>query len=158
MVQIEGLGHLLAEHPFFRDMPPDVRGIVVGCCSNAHWRPGEFLFKEGGTADHFYLIRQGTVAVEVHAPGRPGGVVVENIGEGEIIGWSWLVPPYRWTFDARAVEQVRAIAIDGGCLRRKIDENHELGFHLYQRFIPVMGRRIAEARLRIVELTTEAVE
>lgn len=157
MVQIEGLGRLLAEHPFFRDMPADIRDVVVGCCSNVHWRPGEFLFKEGGKADHFYLIRQGEVAVEVHAPGRPG-VVVENIGEGEIIGWSWLVPPYVWTFDARAADQVRAIAIDGACLRRKLEENHELGYELYRRFIPVMGRRIAEARLRIVELTTEPGE
>lgn len=154
MVHIEGLGRLLAEHPFFQDMPDEVREVVVGCCSNVHWRPGEFLFQEGGPSDHFYLIRQGTVAVELHVPGRPS-VVVENIGEGEIIGWSWLVPPFRWSFDARAVEQVRAIAIDGACLRRKIAENHELGFHLYQRFIPVMGRRIAESRLRIVELTTE---
>ena len=157
MVQVEGLGRLLAEHPFFQDMPPDVRDVVVGCCANAHWRPGEFLFKEGGKADHFYLIRQGVVAVEVHAPGRPG-VVVENIGEGDIIGWSWLVPPYLWTFDARAVDQVRAITIDGACLRRKIEENHELGYHLYKRFIPVMGRRIAEARLRIVDLTTDGAD
>ncbi len=157
MVQIEGLGRLLAEHPFFRDMPPDVRDVVVGCCANAHWRPGEFLFQEGGKADHFYLIRQGSVAVEVHAPGRPG-VVVENIGEGDIIGWSWLVPPYVWTFDARAIDQVRAITIDGACLRGKIDANHELGYHLYKRFIPVMGRRIAEARLRIVDLATDGAD
>lgn len=154
MVAIEGLGRLLAEHPFFKDMQPDVRDIVVGCCANAHYRPGEFLFKEGGQADHFYLIREGGVAVEVHAPGRPG-VVVENIGEGDIIGWSWLVEPYRWTFDARAIEQVRAITIDGACLRRKIEANHELGYELYRRFIPIMGRRISEARLRIVELTVD---
>ncbi|HYH37909.1 MAG TPA: cyclic nucleotide-binding domain-containing protein [Azospirillum sp.] len=156
MVAIEGLGRLLAEHPFFRDMSPEVRDIVVGCCTNAHYRPGEYLFKEGGKADHFYLIRQGSVAVEVHAPGRPA-VVVENIGEGDIIGWSWLVPPYVWTFDARAIEQVRAITIDGACLRNKLEANHELGYQLYQRFIPIMGRRISEARLRIVELTTDAV-
>lgn len=158
MVQIEGLGHLLAEHPFFKDMPDDVREIVVGCCANAHYRPGEFMFKEGGPADHFYLIRQGSVAVEVHAPGRLDGVVVENITEGDIIGWSWLVPPYRWTFDARAVDQVRAITIDAACLRRKIESNHELGYEMYKRFIPVMGRRIAEARLRIVELTTDPAD
>lgn len=154
MVAIEGLGRLLAEHPFFTDMQPDIRDIVVGCCANAHYRPGEFLFKEGGKADHFYLIRQGTVGVEVHVPGRPG-VVVETIGEGDIIGWSWLVPPYTWSFDARAMDQVRAITIDGACLRTKLEANHELGYELYKRFIPIMGRRIAEARLRIVELTTE---
>ncbi|MCW2247909.1 CRP-like cAMP-binding protein [Azospirillum fermentarium] len=154
MVAIEGLGRLLAEHPFFQDMKPDVRDIVVGCCANAHYRPGEFLFKEGGKADHFYLIRQGTVGVEVHVPGRPG-VVVETIGEGDIIGWSWLVPPYVWSFDARAMDQVRAITIDGACLRPKLEANHELGYEMYKRFIPIMGRRIGEARLRIVELTTE---
>ncbi len=157
MVQIEGLGRLLAEHPFFRDMPDEVREIVVGCCANAHYRPGERLFQEGGGADHFYLIRQGSVAVEVHVPGRPS-TVVENITEGDIIGWSWLVPPYKWTFDARAMDQVRAITIDAACLRRKIENNHELGYEMYKRFIPIMGRRIAEARLRIVELTTEAAD
>jgi CRP/FNR family cyclic AMP-dependent transcriptional regulator len=157
MVAIEGLGRLLAEHPFFHDMQPDIREIVVGCCANAHYRPGEYLFKEGGRADHFFLIRQGSVAVEVHAPGREG-VVVETIGEGDIIGWSWLVAPYAWTFDARANEQVRAVTIDGACLRRKIADNHELGYEMYKRFIPIMGRRIAEARLRIVELATEPSE
>jgi CRP/FNR family transcriptional regulator, cyclic AMP receptor protein len=157
MVAIEGLGRLLAEHPFFHDMQPDIREIVVGCCANAHYRPGEYMFKEGTRADHFFLIRQGSVAVEVHAPGREG-VVVETIGEGDIIGWSWLVPPYVWTFDARANEQVRAVTIDGACLRRKIADNHELGYEMYKRFIPIMGRRIAEARLRIVELATEPSE
>jgi CRP-like cAMP-binding protein len=154
MVQIEGLGPTLAQHPFFAGMDPGALETVVGCCANAVFRPGHYIFREGGAADHFYLIRDGIIALEIHVPGRDA-VVVEKLGSGEIFGWSWLVSPYMWTSDARAADNVRLIAIDGACLRRKMEADRVLGYELYKRFVPIMARRLASNHSRIVELATE---
>ena len=80
---------------------------------------GQYLFHEGESADQFYLLRHGRVALELRDPAR-GAVTLQTLREGEVFGLSWLVPPYRWTYDARAIDLVRAIAIDAACLRRKM--------------------------------------
>ncbi|HEY0184701.1 MAG TPA: cyclic nucleotide-binding domain-containing protein [Rhodopila sp.] len=154
MVEIVGLEDILANHPFAHDLPPDVLRTITGCCSNAVYHPGEYIFREGEPADHFFLIRHGLVALEIHVPqGSP--IVVETLETGDIFGWSWLVPPYVWTNDARASEQVRLLKLDGACLRGKMESDRALGYEIYKRFLPVMARRLATTRLRIVELATE---
>ncbi len=154
MVQMVGLQDILAHHPFAEDLPPDMLATISGCCSNAVYHPGDYIFREGEPADHFFLIRQGMVALEIHLPqGSP--IVVETLESGDIFGWSWLVSPYRWTNDARASEQVRLVKLDGACLRGKMESDHSLGYEIYKRFVPIMARRLATTRLRIVELATE---
>lgn len=154
MVQVENLGPLLAQHPFFADMDPDALAIVVGCCANHVFKPGTFLYRQNTAADRFFLIRSGMVSLEFFVPGRES-VALETIEAGEIIGWSWLVPPYQWSNDARALETVRAISVDGACLRRKIENDRVLGYEIYKRFVPIMARRLMSDRLRILELATE---
>ena len=83
-------------------------------------------FQEGKEANTRYLIREGKVALEVVAPGH-GSLTIETLGGGDMLGWSWLIPPYRSRFDARAVEMTRAIALDGKCLRAKCEEVSILG-------------------------------
>ena len=151
MVEIEGLGPLLAEHPFFAGMDPSALDTVVSCCANAVYRPGSYIFREDGAADHFYLIRSGAVALEVHIPGRQA-VVVETLQSGEILGWSWLIPPHTWSSDARAAETAQVIVIDGACLRRKMEADRVLGYEIYKRFLPILARRLAAHRRRVVEL------
>lgn len=153
-MQIEGLGKLLAEHPFFMDMSDRTREIVVGCAANEVFKAGAIIFREGGPADKFYLVRNGAVAIEVHAPGHDP-IIVESLHDGDILGWSWLIPPYTWSFDARANELTRVISLDAKCLRAKCEADPHLGYELYRRFIPVMARRIAETRHRLVETVTE---
>lgn len=156
MVQIEGLGPLLATHPFFADIDKTALETIVGCCANEVFRTGSYLFRQGEAADKFYLLREGLVTLEAYVPGRPP-IAIESIEAGEIIGWSWLVAPYKWSLDARASGTARTISVDGACLRGKIEADRVLGYELYKRFLPVMARRLATNRERMVELATEPV-
>jgi CRP-like cAMP-binding protein len=154
MVENSGLESILADHPFAKDMPPQVLSTISGCCSNAVYHPGDYIFREDEPADHFFLIRHGLVALEIHVPQGPP-IVVETLETGDIFGWSWLLPPYRWSSDARASEQVRLLKLDGVCLRGKMESDHLLGYEIYRRFLPIMARRLSTTRLRIVELVIE---
>ena len=124
---IETLERVLKEHPFLCDLNPEHIETLVGCASNRRFAGGEYLSREGEKADEFFLIRAGQVALETYVPQR-GGLRLETLHEGDVLGWSWLVEPYRWHFDARAVSQVRALALDGKCLRQKCETDHELGY------------------------------
>jgi CRP-like cAMP-binding protein len=112
---------------------------------------GEVIFREGEEANKFYLIRQGKVAVEMFAPSR-GPIILQTLGEGEVLGWSWLVAPYRWRFDGRAVELTRAIALDGECLRGKCEEDHNLGYELMKRVSLVMEKLVQATRLQLADV------
>ncbi|MFN0086655.1 MAG: cyclic nucleotide-binding domain-containing protein [Blastocatellia bacterium] len=142
---------ILAEHPFFHGLPADDIQLLAGCASNAVFKAGEMICREGDEADQFYLIRQGKGALEIHVPER-GQVVLQTIGAGEILGWSWLIPPYRWRFDARAVELVRAIALDGKCLRGKCEANPRLGYELLKRVAGVFAERLLATRLQLLDV------
>jgi CRP-like cAMP-binding protein len=109
------------------------------------------LFREGDPADAFYVVRRGRVALELFVPNR-GALTVETIEPGEVVGWSWLFPPHRWHFDGRAAEPVRAIAVDGACLRGKCDADPALGYDLIGRFSQVMLERLQATRLRLADL------
>ena len=148
MKTLEGI---LAKHPFFSRLEPRYHQLVVGCASNVRFNAGEFLFHEGGEANTFYLIREGKVALEVVAPGH-GSLTIETLGGGEMLGWSWLIPPYRWRFDARAVEGTRAIALDGKCLRAKCEEDHELGYELVKEVASTLGQRLDATRFRLLDI------
>ncbi len=142
---------LIQEHPFFAGLDAAFLDTLTGCASNTHFAPGEYLFHEGGPADHFYLLRSGRVRLETVVPGR-APVVLETIQTGEVIGWSWLFPPYLWQFDAVAAEAVRATAFDGKCLRGKCQENHDLGYELAMRSAQIMMQRLQATRLQLLDV------
>jgi len=148
---METLEPVLAEHPFFQALAPEDLHVLAGCAMNVRFETGQQLFREGAEANEFYLIRHGKVALEVVVPGR-SSVTIQTLGPGEILGWSWLVPPYRWRFDARAVELVRAIALDGKCLRAKCEADPRLGFELLKRFAQVIIERLQATRLQLLDI------
>ena len=145
------LAEYLPEHPFFAGLDDATMELIVGCAKNVHVSPGELLFRTGEPADTFYAIRSGRVALEVHEP-RRGSVRIATPSEGEVVGWSWLVPPYRWMFDARVVTSLSAVAIDGACLRGKCAQDPVLGYALMQRVAQVMYQRLQEARVLLLDL------
>ena len=122
----------------------------MGCATNVRFALGSFLFHTGEEANQFFLIREGAVALEATAPGKPL-LVVQTLGAGEILGWSWLVPPYHWMFDARALEPTRAIALDGKCLRGKCEADHDLGYDLLKRTAHILWERLEAARLQLLD-------
>jgi CRP/FNR family cyclic AMP-dependent transcriptional regulator len=148
---METLEPLLRDHPFFHGLDPEYFDLLVGCATNVRFAEGSFLFGEGEPADRFFLIRHGKVAVEIAAPGR-GPVVVQTVGEGDLVGFSWLFEPHRWKFDARAVEPTTALSLDGICLRGKCEEDSRLGFDLMQRFARVVVQRLQATRLQLLDL------
>lgn len=150
MVQIAGLDRLIKEHPFFEGMDPAACETIAGCAANERFNAGEYIFREGKPANKFYIIRHGSVALEIHVPGRDP-IVVDTLQSGDILGWSWLLPPYKWVYDARAVELTRLISLDAQCLRGKYESDHTLARELFSRFIPVMAKRLAASRHRMVE-------
>jgi CRP/FNR family transcriptional regulator, cyclic AMP receptor protein len=148
---MDTLKSLVAEHPFTRGLDGRYVELLEGCASNAVFKTGEFIFRDGGEADQFYLIRHGKAALEVYAAER-GSIPIMTVGAGEVLGWSWLFPPYRWQFDARAVELTRAIGLDGKCLRQKCDQDHELGYELMKRVVQVVEQRLQAARLQLLNI------
>lgn len=152
---MEDLGRIIWEHPFCRGLEPNYLALLTSCASNVRFERGFYLFREQGEASEFYLIRGGKVDLEVLAPPRPS-LRVETVQAGELLGWSWLVPPYRWRFSALAVEPVSAIAVNGRCLRVKCEKDARLGYELLRRTVEIMGQRFEAARFRLVDLYSAA--
>ncbi len=150
-METQTLEKIIAGHPYFADLESDYTSLLVGCASNVRFEPGRYLWREGEEANQFYLIREGRVAIEMVPPHRKA-IVVETIGEGEILGWSWLLPPYTWRFHARAVETTRAIALDGKCLRQKCEQNHDLGYELLKRFAQIINHRLDATRMQLLDV------
>ena len=148
---METLERILAQHQFFTDLGPEYLQLVTGCASNVRVEQDAFIFREGEEANQFYLIREGRVALQVFSPDR-GHITVETLGEGDILGWSWLIPPYNWHFDAKALDLTRAIALDGKCLRRKCEEDHHLGYEILKRFAHIIEQRLESTRLQLLDL------
>ncbi len=142
---------ILGEHPFFKDLPGPYLDTVVGCVANVVFQPGEFVFREGSAADRFYVVREGRVAVEVFVP-NTGPVTLETEEGGEVLGWSWLFPPYQSMFDARALNAVRALSVDGACLRTKCEKDTSLGYELMKRFTLLVVSRLQAMRMQLLDL------
>jgi signal-transduction protein with cAMP-binding, CBS, and nucleotidyltransferase domain len=129
---MEGLERILSEHPFFETFPKAHRELLAGCAKNHRFNAGQFLFHEGDAANEFFLIRHGKIALEIVAPGREP-IVFETLQDGDIVGASWLVPPYRWMFD-------------------KCEADHHLGYEMMKRFLPILVGRLHATRLQILDV------
>ena len=116
---METIEAVLRDVPLFEGLTPAQLEVIAGCGSNVQFREGELLFKDRDPAESFYVLRHGSVALETFVPAR-GAVVIETIEAGEVVGWSWLFPPYQWHFDARAVSLVRATSFDGVVPARQV--------------------------------------
>jgi len=141
----------LPDHPFFEGLDAQTLALVAGCATNVSVAAGQYLCREGDPADRFFVVRRGRVAIEVHGPAS-GTLVLDTADEGDVVGWSWLVPPYRSTFDARAAEATGVVAFDGACLRGKCEQDPRLGYELMQRVSKVMNGRLVAAQVRLLDL------
>ena len=151
---MRGLETILARHPFFSELPQDVTDILAGCARNERYAEGQVVAQEGQPAERFYLVRHGSVAVELRPPGREP-LVVEIAGEGEVLGWAAFVAPYRWMFDVRARELTRLISLDSACLRDKFDNDPQLGYRVHRQIVRVMAKQLDAARLQMLNLYAE---
>lgn len=141
----------LTAHRFFAGMEPAHLELLTGCARNVVIAAGSSIIREGTDAGTFWAIRTGRIALGVSAPGS-GMVTIDTLHAGDVLGWAWLFPPYRWHFDADAIDDVHAVVFDAVCLRGKCATDPALGFDLAQRVAAILGDRLNAARLRILDL------
>jgi CRP-like cAMP-binding protein len=142
---------LLSEIPALTGLEAGQLELMAGCATNRVFGVGDRLLCEGDPADEFFVIRHGDVALETFVPHR-GALTIETLHDGDLVGWSWLVPPYRTSFDARALTPTRAVGFDGACLRAKFEGDHDLGYALMTRVTTVIVERLQATRLRLLDL------
>ena len=152
---MQTIGELLGELPGFRDLPAAHRETISGCGVNAVFEAGQYLMREGEQANEFYVLRRGSVALETFVPQR-GAVMLQTLHDGDVLGWSWLLAPYRTAFDARALETVPVIEFDGACLRGKCDSDPALGYDLLKLFAGVVVQRLQHTRMQLLNLYDKA--
>jgi CRP-like cAMP-binding protein len=141
----------IASHKFLSGLSEQHRMLLASGARYFTAAPGELLAREGETAKTFYLIQAGHVVVSLHTPER-GVVPVQTVGPGEIVGWSWLVPPHHWQFDCRAADKVEGLAFDAERLRQKCEQDHELGYQLLKRLVAVIANRLAATRVQLLDI------
>ena len=142
-MKVTTLEPILKEHPFFAE-------LISGCARNVRFESGALIARQGDAADAFYLIREGRVAVAFPSPQRE--MTIQTLSAGDLLGWSWLMPPYEWQFDVKAVKATRAIAMDGKCLRIKCEDDTRLGYELMKRLSRVMVERLQATRLQLLDV------
>ena len=148
---MKGIDEVLASHEFFAGMDGPTLKLLSGCAANVAFAAGEGLFAEGQRAERFWIVQHGRVTLSVASPGV-GHLAIETLGSGSIVGWSWLVAPYRWRFDAVASERTSAVVFDVSCLRAKMDADAAIGYLVLSRFVPVIVERLQATRLRLLDL------
>jgi CRP-like cAMP-binding protein len=144
---------LLAAQPFLAGLSDRHLRQLSYMASRTVFPAGSRVFSEGSRADRFWLINRGRVDLDTYVPGR-GNVIVESLGAGAVLGWSWLFPPYRWHFGALAVETTFALTLDAFGVRRLCDADHELGYELTRRFMQVVVDRLQATRMRLIDPCT----
>ena len=150
-ITTDPIAQRVGEHPFLRGLTHDQLTLLADCALPAQFKAGQIIFREGEKAKLFYLIEKGKVVLESKGEfGEP--VVIDTIGAGDLLGWSWMMPPYKWRFTARAVEPTEAIYFAGTILREYCERDHSLGFELHKRLSAVMMKRLQTARRKMLAM------
>ncbi|MFP4501923.1 MAG: Crp/Fnr family transcriptional regulator [Candidatus Hydrogenedentota bacterium] len=143
---------MLAEHEFFQGISHEYVDILAPHTMVRTYPPGEYIFRKGADARECYLIRQGQVALDVFEPHRGGAITLQTLGQGKVLGRSWLVAPYVWRLDARAILLTRVMAIEAAAFRQALDADHEFGYQVYRRFLAVFSERLHAAQLQLSDM------
>ena len=141
----------LAAFPLLATLPAQQRTAVAALSRTVSFAAGEHIFTEGQPAEHCWLIRSGRVALETELPGA-GRSVMQTLGAGDLLGLSWLVPPYQWQFGAVAAEPVTAVELDAARLRSLAERDPALGYRLLLGLFGALASRLHATRARLLDL------
>jgi len=147
----EAIAELVLGHPFFEGIDPTIAHAMTANAEERTYDTGDMLVREGKPAEEFFLVFEGKIALEVGAADHPD-ITVETIGRGEILGWSWLVPPYRWRFDARATKPTRVVAIHAATARYAIAAHPAFGYQFLMKLLPVIAERLENTRVQLLDI------
>jgi|SRR6185369_6328703 len=150
------LQSVIVSHPFFQGMKPAHLEVIAGCATEARFESDQILFREGEPANKFYLIQGGRIALEAHEL-VDGTVPVQELGAGDVLGWSWLFPPFVWHLRARALEPTGAVVLDGAHLLIAAERNGNFGYELMKRVAQVLIRRLQATRKQLLKQQIESI-
>ena len=149
------LSNAITNHSFFHGMKPEHLAVLVKCASEKEFKRDEVLFREGEPANQFYLIESGSIALEAHEPAN-GTVLVQTLGPGDLLGWSWLFPPFTWHFQARALEATTAIGLSGAPPLVMAEKNPAFGYQLMKCVAQMVIHRLQAARKQLLQQQVES--
>lgn len=141
-----------ADHPFLIGLDEEHIETLSACVAGrSNWRAGESVLLRGDPAEVCHLIADGTIAIEIRGPGAAPRTI-QTLHGGDVLGWSWLLEPHLWTFDARAVKEASAFTLDATLLRGAIDGNPEFGIQLVRRVAKAIVNRLKATRLQVLDV------
>ena len=149
------LNETITEHAFFHGMKPEHLAVLTDGAKAVQFKAGDMLFREGDPANQFYLIKTGKIALEAHEPAN-ATTLVQTLGAGDVLGWSWLFPPFAWHFQARAVEPTEVIQLNGARLLVTAERDRDFGYELMKRVAQVVIHRLQATRKQLLALQVES--
>jgi CRP-like cAMP-binding protein len=155
MKTLNALNEAITNHAFFHGMKPEHLALLTMGAKAAEFKVGDVLFREGEPANQFYLIESGKIALEAHEP-ADGTMLVQTLGAGEVLGWSWLFPPFVWHFQARAIQPANVIILNGAHLLITAERHHDFGYELMKRVAQVVISRLQATRKQLLALQVES--
>lgn len=142
---------VLKEHPFFEGISDEHLEFLVSVARPMHIEANRFLFRQGSSADCFLVLHNGDMALELHV-GAKGARIVQTVGPGEVVGWSWLYPPHRWMYDGRALNTIDCLCLDGEQVRTRMADDHDFGYEILNRFGDVIVQALNRTRLQLLDV------
>ena len=147
---MQSIENYLSSHKFFSGLDQSYIKFLAGAASERQIKEGDALFKQGERADRFYLLRHGQISIQVPALMGPT-LEIQTLGEDQILGWSWLIAPYRWSFFARAVADSEVLEFDGSAILAHCEHDPKFGYELFKRFAALMSERLDAARQKMMD-------
>ncbi len=147
----QGVAETFAKHDFLKGLSKNARTTLAAGAQPFAFEAGDCLGKEGETSTNFYVIQKGHVQMQTYSPDH-GAVAMQTVGPGEVVGWSWLIWPYRWRFDCLALDKVEGLAFDAEWLREQCEKDCELGYQIAKRLLGVTASRLAATRVQLLDM------
>ena len=141
----------IKNHPFFKELKAEYVDLVSRYADVESFKPGEYIFREGDSAQKFFIISKGKVDVEIHVPDSHP-FAIQSLRDGDVLGWSWFIAPYQWHFNAHTIEKTELIVINGKALKDAREANHDLGFEIFKRHAGVFVQRLESTRHQLLEM------
>ena len=140
----------LSTQPFFGGLDSEYLEFLAQCCGDLHLAKGSLLFKQGARADKFYLLRSGHISIQIPALGAPP-LEIQSLEAGQVLGWSWLIAPYQWNFQAASEAESDLLEFDGSAVLERCEQDSAFGYQLLKRFAALMSERLDAARQRVMD-------
>ena len=146
----QSIAEYLSSHDFFSELGDEVLEFIAQHTSTHKLKKGEILFQQSERADKFYVIRSGKISIQIPAVMGPT-LELQSLGENQILGWSWLIPPYKWNFQSKAEEDSELLEFDGTAILERCEQDPKFGYELLKRFTTLMSSRLEAARQKMMD-------